>query len=488
MANEKSFSKMLSNSFNSAKAERARIDARTVGFAADGDDTVTVWMGMSPAPGKKEGWYVFTVEEEPNKFLQQLNKNERVVEVVKVLGKGDEGPLSFEKAVEYLAVWEFARMAKGDVPQQGQDREALGKHYFKDMLMKRGYLVDTTGNLAKVADIYPAQSGKFLKSDLDALEQYMDGLRGENILNELIRSHDPIFISETSIEEDLENFGEIALFDKMAFFAKVLVEYAQIKLDHVRAFYADPTQKEKQSLTERIAANPFFDQKMIDKLNEVREELALSIFRYFYVDKDDWEKVLDFHSKELRRELLKNPDALEAHNYLGRQISFPLDGDDVDTILFTAARALVYFREMLEDSPQKDAMERKGIYKQGDIDDLLNYLDLLEIKYQYKDLAETAVALPGTQKYQELKEKKDAFKARIDGFKDNLRDSQQLSPAMEKQIDGFVRASTPIYLLDRIAGLPEKMEKAQKYIAERLLPPPPAPKGEAKPGGKMPSL
>lgn len=487
MANESSFSKLLSKSFNDANAQRARIDARTAGFAADDDDQKSIWMGMSPAPGKGDGWYVFTVEEEPNKYLQQVNREERIVQITKVIGKGDEGPLSFEKAVEYLAVWEFARMSKGAVPLEKQNRAALGKHYFKDLLMKRGYLVDTTGTLAKIADIYPAQNGKFLKSDLDALEQYQDGLRGDRILNELINSHDPIFISETSIEQDLESFGEISLFDKMAFFTKVLVEYAQVKLDHVQDFYADPTRKETQTLAERLAAHPFFGQQTVDKLNETREALALSIFRYFYVDEDDWEKVLDFNSRELRKELLKNPDALEAHGYLGRKIGYPLGEEDVNAVLFTSARALVYFREMLKDSPQKDAMERKGVYKQGDIDDLLNYLDLLEIKYQYKDLAETAVALPGTQKYREMKEKTDAFKQRVANFKANLRESQELSPAMEKQIDGFVRASTPVYLLDRIAGLPEKMEKAQKYIAERLLPPPSALKDGAKPG-KMPSL
>jgi hypothetical protein len=491
MANESGLSKLVSRDFNAGAAKRARIDARTVGYVAEDDPDKIVWMGMSPAPGKGDGWYVIRAEEEPNEHLAQVNKGERIVQIVKVLGTGPEGPLSFEKAIEHLAVWEFSSMLKGVAPLESQNREALGKHYFKDLLMRRGYLVTTTGTLVATQDILPANVGKFLKTDLDALEQYRDGLKGENILNELIQSHDPIFISETALEDDLESFGDIGLFDKMRTFTDILVHYAEVKLAHVQEFYADPTRKETVDLPTRLAQDGFFSKESVEKFNQIREELAWSIFRYFHVAEEDWDKGLDFNSPVLRKELLKNPDAQDSHNYLTRKVNYPLKADDVDTMLFVSSRALIYFRAMLEDSPQKDALERKGIYRQGDIDDLLNYLDLLDIKYQYKELAEAALALPGTARYKELSQKKDAFKQRIQSFKDNLKSGQDYSPAMEAQVDGFIRASTPIYLHERIAKLPEKVANAQKYIMDRLLPKapaapvPPPPPETGSPGKKF---
>jgi hypothetical protein len=482
--------KLVSNKFSGAAApdaKRARIDARTVGYPADGDDQKITWMGMSPAPGKGDGWYVMLVEEEPNKYLVQVNKDERLVEVVKVLGKGEDGPMTFEKAVEYLAVWEYSRMAKGAVPHEKQDRDDLGKHYYKNLLLKRGYLVDTTGTLAAIADIYPAQAGKFLKSDLEALERFQDGLRGENILNELISSHDPIFISETTLEDDLQSFGEIALFNKMQLFAETLVKYAGVKLAEVQNFYADPTAKAGEDLTVALAKSGFFTEEKVARFNEVKAELFGGVFRFFHVDEADWDKELDLKSKELRKGLLINPDAAQTYNYFDRQIGHPLTPDDVNAMLFVSARSLVYFREMLKDSPQKDALERKGIYKQGDIDDLLNYLDLLDIKYQYKALAEAAASLPGTKRDKELEERKQAFILRVQGFKENLKDTQDYSAAMEKQIDAFIRSSTPIYLLDRIEALPGKIAKAEQYIRDRVLPKPVQP-AAPQTGPKQPTL
>ncbi|HYD18604.1 MAG TPA: hypothetical protein VEF76_09010 [Patescibacteria group bacterium] len=481
--------KLVSNKFSGAAApdaKRARIDARTVGYPADEDDQKISWMGMSPAPGKGDGWYVLLVEEEPNKYLVQVNKDERIVEVVRVLGKGEDGPLTFEKAVEHLAVWEYSRMANGAVPHDKQDRDDLGKHYYKNLLLKRGYLVDTTGTLAAVGDIYPGQAGKFLKSDLEALERYQDGLRGENILGELIASHDAIFISETTLEEDLRSFGEIAIFDKMQLFTDTLVKYAGVKLKQVQDFYADPTAKGGDELAVALAKSGHFTQEMVDRFNAAREELFGAVFRFFHVDEADWGKELDLKSKELRKGLLIDPDAQQTYNYFDRKIGYPLTPDDVNAMLFVSARSLVYFRETLTDSPQKDMLERKGIYKQGDIDDLLNYLDLLDIKFQYKALAEAAVSLPGTKRDRELQEKKDAFILRVQGFKEGLKESQDYSPAMEKQIDAFIRASTPIYLIDRIEALPAKIAGAQKYIRDRLLPKPaPAP---TAPTPKQPTL
>jgi hypothetical protein len=473
---------LVSRDFTDASApkpQRARIDGRTAGFPAEDDPKKTSWRGMSPAPGKSDGWYVLVVDEESNEFLRQVNKDEALVKISRVIAAEDGGPMTFEKAVEYLAVWEMGQVARGTAPVEGQDRKALGKHYYKNILLSRGLLVDTTGTIASADDIFPNKAGKFLKSDLEALEQYRDGLKGENILNELINSHDALFISETTLEEDLQSFGEIALFDKMQLFTEVLVAYARVKLQQVQDFYADPTKPATGDLSAALASDPYFGQGNIDRFNAAREELFGSVFRYFHVAQADWNKELNLKDRDFQRELLVNPDAKRTYDHFDRKIGYPLTTTDIDSMLFVAARSLYYFREKMKESPQKDLLERKGVYKQGDIDDLLNYLNLLDIKYKYKELAEAAIALPGTQRAKELDEKKQAFLTRVQKFKDSVKSSQDYSPAMEKQIDAFVRSSAPIYLIDRIAGLPEKITKAQQFIKDRLLPKPPAKTGGA---------
>jgi hypothetical protein len=476
----------VANIFNKGASpsvgKRARIDGRTAGFTPDGEsEGVVEWMGMTPAPGRGDGWYVILVQEEPNQYLSQVKKGDGLVKIQKVIGGDKNEPLSFEKAVEYLAVWEFARMAKGTSPIPGNDREGVGRHHFKDILMRRGYLATTTGELVEIADIYPSQIGKFLKSDLDALQQYQEGLRGENILNELIHSKDPLFVSETSLDDDLESFGEISMFSNMAFFTDILVHYAGVKLEQVQKFFEDPTRKDGVDLPTAMSRDNFFTPEKIAKINEIKAELADGIFRACHVERADWDKEIDLNSREIRKELMKNPEAVETLRYLDRKISYPLTQDDVDSILFTSARALDYFRQLLDGSKQKDLMERKGVYKQGDIDDLLNYLDLLDLKYEYKNLAELAVTLPGTKRSAELEMKKDSFKVMVDEFKQNLKRNQDYSPAMEKQVDDFIRAGTPVYLLDRIATMPEKMTKAAQFVRDRLLPPSPKASGGAAP-------
>lgn len=474
--------KLVSRDFSDAstpKPQRARIDGRTAGFPSeDGSDSV-MWRGMSPAPGKSDGWYVIIVEEETNQFLKQVNKNERIVEINKILAAEDGGPLTFEKAVEFLAVWEMGQVARGTAPVEGQDRKALGKHYYKNILLARGLLVDTIGNVVSADDIYPNKTGKFLKSDLKALEQYRDGLKGENILGALINSHDVMFISETTLEEDLQSFGEIAMFDKMQMFTETLVAYARVKLQQVQDFYADPTAKTGVNLTSALASDAFFSQSMVDRYNAAREELFGPVFRFFHVAQEDWDKDLNLKDKDFQVGLLVNPAAQKTYSNFDRKIKYPLSNEDVDAMLFVAARSLYYFREKLKESPQKDLLERNGVYKQGDIDDLLNYLNLLDIKYKYKELAESAIALPGTQRAKELEEKKQAFLSRVQKFKDSVKSSQDYSPAMEKQIDAFVRSASPIYLIDRIAEMPEKIAKAQQYIRDRLLPKPQKPAAAA---------
>lgn len=469
-------SKLFNSGANAPLAKRARIDGRTVGFTPEGENSdVVEWMGMTPVPGNKHGWYVITVQEEPNKYNKSVPQGEVIVRVVKTLGTDKDGPLTFEKAVEYLAVWELARMAKGASPIPGNDRAGVGRHHFKDILMRKNCLVSITGEIAEVADIYPANEGKFLKADLDALQQFQEGLRGENILNELIHSKDPLFVSETSLDDDLDSFGEISMFENMHFFTDILVHYAGVKLEQVQKFFEDPTRKDQIDLPAAMSQDKFFTPEKIAKINELKAELADGIFRACHVAREDWDNEIDLNSRQVRIELMKNPEAVETLRYLDHKIGYPLKEADVDSILFTAARGLDYFRQLLADSKQKDLMERRGVYKQGDIDDLLNYLDLLDLKYEYKNLAERAVTLPGTKRSAELDEKKEAFKVMVEEFKQTLKRGQDYSPAMERQVDDFIRAGTPIYLLDRIRDMPEKMANAKQFVRDRLLPPPPKP-------------
>lgn len=470
-----SFSKLLSSQFqgaNAALVRRTRIDARTVGYPADSDEKKVEWMGMSPAAGKGDLWYVILAEEEPNQYLSQIDQNERLVDIVKVMGRGEEGPLSFEKAVEYLAVWEHARKMKGATVAADQSAEELGRHYYKDLLMRRGFVVSTTGSLTPVSGIMPTEAGRYIKSDLTGIGRHNSELRGDDALDELLRAHNPLYISDTTLDDDIESFGEIGLFSKMRDLAQILVEYAKVKLHYVETFYSNPAQrKEEADLLALLNGHAFFSAEQAKAFNALKADLAPAVFRFFHVDRADWDKELDFTSQTLRVALLKNPDAKETYDYLQQQVSFPMAQEDIDTVLFTAARGLVYFREMLHDSPQKDAMERQGIYSQADIDNLLNFLDLLHIKFMYIELAEAAIALPGTRRHKELGAKKDDFKRRVENLKDNLK-SADFSAAQEKQVDQFIKASAPIYLLDRIEALPQKLEAVHQYIADKVLPRP----------------
>lgn len=473
---EKSFSKMLGRSFNGAAGDgltpeqkRTRIDARTVGYPVDYTDGTVQWMGMAPAAGNGDKWVVVEAQEEPNKYLTQIRENERLIEIVKVHGKDE--PLTFEQAVEKIATWELARMMGGKSPARFHDREDLGRHYYRDLVMRRGYLVSSTGQMEKIGDIFPAARGKFLKSDLDAYEKYRSELTTKDVFDELMRGHDPIVIGEGStLEDDIEAFGEIALFEGMQFFSDILVEYARVKLAFIENFFEDPTAELNSDSYAMMNNSGFFDSGKIAQFNTLKKDLTAAIFRYFEVDERDWDKELDFDDPDFRRELYKNPQAIELLEMLTEDIRLPLDEKEAMTMLDVSARALLYFQYMLSDSPRKDALERRGIYTQTDIDDLLNFLDLLEIKSSYVELAKASFVLPGTKAFDELKGKKAAFEQRVDDLKYNMRESGGLSPERERQIDEFIKAKSRIFLIDRIAELPTKIQGARDFIASELLP------------------
>lgn len=473
---ENSFSNMLGKSFNGAAGDkltpeqkRTRIDARTVGYPVDYDDHAVQWLGMSPAPGKGDKWLVVHAQEEPNKYLTQIRENEKLVDIVKVIGEDE--PLSFEEAVEKIAVWELARMMKGKSPAKHHDREDLGRHYYRDLVMRRGYLISSTGQMEKIGDIFPAARGKFLQSDIDAYKRYRSELTGADVFDELMRSHDPMVLGQGStLDDDLEAFGEIALFEGLQFFTDILVEYARVKLAFIDEFFEDPTADINSDVYRMMNDSGFFDDGKIAQLNQLKTDLTAAIFRFFEVDESDWDKELDFDDPNFRRELYKNPGAVRTLEILTEDVTLPLDKKESDAMLEVAARAIVYFQYMLQDSPRKDVLERKGIYSQTDIDDLLNFLDLLEIKFSYVGLAKASFVLPGTAAFKELKGKKEDFERRVDDLKYNMRESGGLSPERERQVDEFIKAKSRIFLLDRIAALPDRIQGARDYIASELLP------------------
>ncbi len=489
---DQSFTQMLSKSFGKASAatdaatllaSRTRIDARTVGYRADNplNDTADIdasgpqiveWMGMSPVAGTHKGqsdvWRLVMVKEEQNHHLAQVNEHERLIEF---LYNSAAEPMPFDKAVERLAVWEQSRMMRGFAPVFGQTPPDLGRHYFRDVAMRRGLVASTTGKVIAVKDILPQQSGQFLKSDLEAMEKYRTGALGLDPLGELINAHDPIYVNNGTIEEDVQQFGEINLFDKMQTLTAILVEYARVKLDVIQEFYGNPKAASvRDDLLTRINDAPFFNDATMDRYNTIREAFTGPVFRLFHMVESDWSEPLDLTRRDMRVQMLANPDAQETYDFLTRKAVTPMDQKGLDALLTVCARTLIFFREMLEDSSQKDALEQKGIYRQADIDDLLNYLDLLEIKAMHTEVAQTAFALPGTQKYKEIRAQKDAFTRRVNNLKANLRESGQLSQAQEAQVDAFIKASAPIYMIERIAALPDKIGAAHSYISDRLLP------------------
>lgn len=472
-----SFAKRLQQSFQgpagTVRTARTKIDARTVGYPTEHDPRRVEWMGMSPVDEKGDLWYVLSVTEEQNEYLSQVAENERLVDVGRVIGRGpNEKPLSFEKAVEYLAVWEHARMMRGFRPAPYHTTTTIGRHHYKDLTMRRGFVVSTTGALSAAPGAFPRDGGKYLKSDLKALEQYRSQLTGENILDELLRTHDPLYIRERSIDDDIEAFGEISVFDKMALSAEILLQYARVKLDTLDEFYARPAQARTQGLAARVSQHPYFDAVLLGRANALREQLSDGILRFFHFRKHSWDVPLDLNNRDMRVELLKNPDAQKAINYLQHRIASPMGTMDLESLLFVSARTLVYFREMMRDSAQKEALERRNIFQQADVNDLLNFLDLLEIKYQYKALAEEAFALPGTARYRELASRKQNFEQRVRNLKDNLKEAADFSPVQEKQIDDFIKAGSHVYLLDRLVALPGRLRAAHDFVCDQILPRP----------------
>lgn len=470
-------SKVIKETFNkegaatAAMVKRTRIDARTVGYPLAEDSSRIEWMGMTPVGDKGDQWLVIHAKEELNRILSQVNEGERIVEIAKVIGSGEKDmPFTFAEATERLAVWEFKQLLGGATPALGQDIDDIGINHFKNSLMRRGYVASTTGKIVDVQDIFPADSGKFLKSDLDRMKIYRGELTGDAALDEIIKTHEPLYITETSIEDDVASFGQIGLFDQMQTFVDVLVNYAKVKLAYVEDFIANPSKKQAESMKDMLNSSGFFGQDLADKMNALKIDLTPGIFRFYHVSKDDWDKELDFNDKQFRIQMLKEPGAQATLQYLGHKISFPMVEDDVDSMLFTSARSLVYFREMLKDSAEKDILERKDIFKQADVDDLLNFLDLLEIKYQYANLARSAITLKGSAKDKDLQIEKDAFEQKVSNLKRNLKESRDFSPAQERQIDDFIKAKAPIYLLERLEALPARITAARDFIADRVLP------------------
>jgi hypothetical protein len=481
-------SKLLTRHFRSANdisdgvTARTRIDARTVSYPDENDISQSTYMAMVPVSleDDNDAWEVFKITEKRNKYLSQISEHERLVKLSSVSSE----PMSFKKAMERLGVWELSRLMKGTEPS-GKDRAEIGANYYRDVGIRRGYLLDSTGNLVEVSKIIPKDEGTFLKSDLEALRRYRGKLEGSDKLDLLFNAQQSLYVitdedldNTGTVQDDLESFGEIALFEKMQFYSEILVEYAKVQLSYIEEFYGHPERfsdrfENKKSLADQMNNHAsFFNEVLIKRINHTREQFSETIFKYFHVAEQDWDKELNFNSRAMKKQMMINPDAKETFELMNRPVEFPLKSSDVEQLLFIAARSITFCSEMLKDSPQKDRLEDKDLYKSSDIKDLLNFLDLLDVKYMYTTLAESASALPHTQRYKDLKRQNEQFSARVDYLIANLEDSSDWSPAQKEQIDEFIKAKSEVYLLDKIKELPKKLSQTHEYLSGLLLPRP----------------
>ena len=476
------FTKFLKSKFDgqaagveSAATKVTKYDCRTVGYATDDTPPKVEWMAMVAVPSPGDQWKVITVQESYNKYLSALDENERLMKVTKV-----SELKSFEDAVKSLGIWEMSKlMTEGKKPVADQDQDSLDSRYYRYLAMRRGFWVNASGDVCKIDDNYPTAVGSFLKSDFIAQGKYRAALQGDDVLDQLLTGRVQMEINEddTTLEEDIQSFGEINLLDKMQFFVQLLVEYSRVKLQHIEKFYGNPAKIATGKDTSGdffalLNGHKFFNDAMIKQFLALRAEFAESMFRIEWVERAEWDKPIDFDSPDMRKKLLVNPEAKEFVDLLRRPITYPLDEEEMNTLLMVSAMLLRHFREMLSIGAQKDRLERQGLYKYSDVNDILNFLDLLEIKYLYTELAKAAVVLPQSQKQAEIEAQKNDFWERVECLKTNLRDNGDFSPTQEAQIDSFIKAKTPIYLLDRIAKMPEKIGQARDYVSGLVLPKP----------------
>lgn len=253
----------------------------------------------------------------------------------------------------------------------------------------------------------------------------------------------------------------------------MLVAYAQLKLQALEEFYADPAAAgAQQELCERVRAHGFFNADNIARLDAIRAEMGMSMLRFFHFQQHDWDKMLGLDGHEMKTVLMSDPDARTALMMFNRPICHPLAAEDMRGLLYVSARVLAYGRAMLEGSAQRVYLERRGVFRSADINDLLNFLDLLEIKDQYRLLARAAFALPGMQRSRAIKAQKEAFQARLVSLKENLKESTGFSREQERQIDEFIKAGAHIYLINRLAALPQRAAAAKQALAAAILPKP----------------
>lgn len=475
---EQSFSALLRKNFGKASealtaalGRETLIDGRTCGFSTEFDNGRVEWMGMTPdnsARGRSADlWHIVRVEEEFNQFLSQVEAHDRLV---KFEYHSDKQPLTFAQALERLAVWENAKLVKGFTPHQGQSKADLGRHHFRDIGLRKNFLISTTGTASFIKDKIPTEGGKYLKADIDALNAYRNGFSQGDILAQIIDAHEPLRLYHTSLQEDMEQFGDINLFGAMRFFAQSLNEYATVKLRIIEEFYADPKNINKQTLIDRLNDDAYFGDDFYNQYNEQRSKFGMSIFRMFHVVGSDWNEPLDFESHDLKVEMTKNPDARATYRYINEELSAPFTDERLDAMLTICARGLLYCAQMLEDSPQRTALERLDIYRNEDVYDLLNSLDLLEIKFMYTELASAGFKLPGSHEYRRVRQQKQELEFRVKDLKANLRENGQLSAGQEKQIDLFIKAKSPVYLIDRIKQLPERLGAAHDFVTRAILP------------------
>lgn len=473
-------------------AERmTRIDARTEGYPAEGVENYVEWRGMSPVQSTDDQWRVIVVRETANNHLHQVPKHHQLTKITEV-----SDIFSFEDAVNRLAVWEMARMSTGGKPVLGHSSLDLGKRHYKEITLQRGFLVATNGKMAPVADTFPLIPGTYLRGDIERFDAKSHSVA---LLEDFIL-HNPdtvVFGKGLSLDDHIEIFGAMNILKKMAFFAEILSEYSKVKLAYVNHFYSEPSRMgsenrfgkifnimaggKTQQIVEvnnpdfykMLQAHAYFSPPLLEEFNALRRDMADAVFKAFHVDPDDWDKDLDFSSRELQASIRADEGASETYDALHKDIAWPIDESEEDALLFISARSLVYLHSKLEENPAYELLINNGhSHAIEDVTPVLNYLDILGLKKMYIDLARGATVLAQTQEFKKHETLKVEFHERVASLRENLEECGHLSSGQVGELDKFISSRSAFYMIEMVEMLASRMIKAIDWLAGETLPKP----------------
>ena len=473
-----------------AIVKRTRISARTVGFLDEGaKDGDVAWMGMTPVrEGGTDQWRIVNIAETASHTAKHLPAHERLVTVQKV----SEGTYSFEEAIKHLGVWELNCMRDKRKIAEGQDRADLGNRYFKRLGLRRGLAVAAYGKVAAVNDGIPLEVGKYLAQDIAEAEAASRINMCGTLLEELLPSSSITDVFEDqqgfSLEDEMTGYGSLQTLSMMQFYAEILVEYAKAKLSYIDSVMEE-TKKPglgslfgkssgadidtKTTFYDHLRDNKFFDKTLIERFTKLRGELAESIYKAFhFANQDEWNQPLDLKDREFLAHLRSNPDyadALATAEFMTKPIKWPISEEDEQSLIFISARALVYLKEMFRQTPQAPFLARMGKFNENSVMDLLNFLDLVEAKFLYTEVAKQSFKLPNSLGYKALDSKKDDLNNRLAVIQANYEAAGGYGDKEQQAVEEFLRARYKASLPARIENLAKEIGVAREALVSRTF-------------------